>query len=134
MARRGFLSRLTGAIRRAISGRPPERERAAPPPPESRQEQRQQERREEREFRDTWNADGGRGSYRRNRDVFDSIPGIADSDHDEQIELWDSYIRNMVNGTRQRNDPRNPFWSDVGIHPRDFDWDEFRQAMGYSRR
>lgn len=132
MARRGFLSRLTGAIRRAFSGRPPERESpASPPEPPEFKGGQKRERQEERDFRNTWNRAGGHGSYSRNRDVFDSIPGVAESDHDEQIDLWDSYIRNMVNGHHRRNDPRNPFWSDIGIHPRDFDWDEFRRAMGY---
>jgi hypothetical protein len=130
VARRGFFSRLAGGIR-SIFGTPREETRAAP---SSRSQQREQERREEREFRQVWRDDGGHGSYSRHRDLFDAIPGIAESDHDEQIELWDSYIRNMINGTHRRNDVRNPFWSDVGIHPRDFDWDEWRDAQGYSRR
>jgi hypothetical protein len=73
-------------------------------------------------------------SYREHREVFFSLPGVVDEDHGEQLELWRSYLQNMVKGNYRRNDPRNPFWSDIGIHPSDFDWEGFRSAMGYRNR
>lgn len=73
------------------------------------------------------------------RETFLSIPGImTETEPDERLELWESYVRNMVVGADtggRRDDPsRNPFWGEVGISPRRFDWGDWRHAMGYSKR
>jgi hypothetical protein len=97
----------------------------------------EREARPENDFRQAWMQEHlsrpGR-TYQKNIDMFRQIPGVAGEPHDEQVELWRSYINNMVRGAHRRNDPANPFWSDIGLHPSDFDWDAFRTAMGYKAR
>jgi hypothetical protein len=63
---------------------------------------------------------------------------MTETDPAERLELWESYVRNMVVGSdlggRRDDIARNPFWSEVGISPRRFDWQDWRMAMGYSKR
>lgn len=125
---RGLVGRIVEAVKDAFT---------APPEPSEPEPRERPARSHERDMQDAWREEtrqrAGR-SYQRHRDLFDSIPGIDDEDDDERDYLWRSYIENMVNGRHRRNDPSNPFWSDIGLDPRDFDWDEFRTAMGYKGR
>lgn len=100
--------------------------------------QRREQARRERErdpFRQVWMEQTisrpGR-SYANHRELIAALPGFQDLDEDEQLEIWEDYIRYMINGESnyRRNDPRNPFWSTAGIHPRNFDWDEWRATFG----
>lgn len=53
---------------------------------------------------------------------------------DEFEAFWRDYIRYMVKskGSKYRlHDLRNPFFQNWNIHPDDFDWWEWREAMGY---
>lgn len=73
--------------------------------------------------------------YRLQLETFLSVPGVVtETTNAERLELWGIYVEYMVNGRERRNSPDNPFWRAVGIDPRDFDWDEFRTALGYKRR
>jgi ABC-type nitrate/sulfonate/bicarbonate transport system substrate-binding protein len=65
--------------------------------------------------------------------VFLALPGIVDEDNQERYRLWRLYVEIMVNPGHKRNDPMNGFWGELGIAPRDFDWEDWRDAMGYSK-
>lgn len=65
-------------------------------------------------------------------EVFYSIPGITEEDRDTRYQLFGDYLRVMVRGGYSK-DERDRFWSDIGIDPRDFDWDGWREVMGYRR-
>lgn len=69
-------------------------------------------------------------------ELFYSLPGIDEENRGEQLRLWQVYLDHMVVSRERRNDPANPFWREFGIDPRTvaFDWGEWRDAMGYSRR
>jgi hypothetical protein len=60
-----------------------------------------------------------------------------DLDADDKREMWDDYLEHLVGrkGSHmayRRNDLRNPFWQKWGIDPEeDFDWQAWREAMGY---
>lgn len=56
-----------------------------------------------------------------------------EDDPQEQLELWRSYVRNIVAGEGQfrRNDNQNMFWRDSGIDPQSWRWQDWREAMGY---
>ena len=71
------------------------------------------------------------GSYGRHRATFDAIPGIETEDENTQRELWESYVRNMLHPHGKVNSLDNPFWSDIGLVPEDFDegwWEDWRDA------
>lgn len=74
--------------------------------------------------------------FQHHAELFYSLPGITEEDRGEQLRLWQVYLDHMVVSRERRNDPRNPFWREFGIDPRTvaFDWGEWRDAMGYSRR
>ena len=133
MARRGFLGRITDALRavgRTFTGEPRRAEPSRRPP----ERQRQPQTPEASIWQQNTGKRAGTRAYRHHREVMQSIPYFADMDEDEQQDFWDSYTRYMVNtkGVPYRiNSLQNPFWSDVNIHPDDFDWREWREAMGY---
>lgn len=84
-------------------------------------------------MRDAWREEmlqrrPGR-SYRRHAELFNSIPDIDLETPEERDYLWRSYIENMVKGRHRRNDPNNPWWSDINMMPENFDWEEFRRAI-----
>jgi hypothetical protein len=132
MARGGFaggLARFGRAITRTIENifapSPPPRPPApAPEPPAPKPN----------EYRNVWRHERGKGSYRKNRSVFDRMMDDVDTPQDERIELWESYVHNIVNdkGRYRRNSTSNMFWRDSGIDPADFNWAAWRQAMGYT--
>lgn len=74
--------------------------------------------------------------FQRHVELFYSLPGITEEDRGEQLRLWQVYLDHMVVSAERRNDPANPFWREFGIDPATvaFDWSEWRDAMGYSRR
>lgn len=121
MARRGFFRRIFDAVQRIFTAppaRPPERE---PEEPDLDDRMRQAWRDETRSRLDR--------NFERHLELFGSIPGIELESDDEREYLWRSYIENMVRGTHRRNDPANPWWADIGLDPRDFDWAAFREAI-----
>jgi hypothetical protein len=81
-------------------------------------------------FRTVWWEESGPGSYGRARDFFDSIPAMYD-DLEDELNVWRDFIKYMLNGEGgvRRDDPANPFWSSIGLSPRDFDWAEWRQII-----
>jgi hypothetical protein len=120
----GFLSRIGRAIRNVVAPRPAPTPPPEPPPPREPAN---------REWRDVWRNEGGQGSYRKNLRVFHKVVDPIESDPDEQIALWESYVHNIVRkGRQRRNSTSNMFWRDSGIDPADFDWKLWREAMGYT--
>lgn len=140
---------------------PPEEPREPPRrPPEPPREPPRQPPREPPEapigpgggnpWRSAWNAEVPRKQqnrissdtgYSRNEifqhhvELFLSIGGIAEEPRDEQLRLWSLYLESLVAGIHgKRNDRSNVFWSEMGLDPRDFDWEDWRDGMGYSRR
>jgi hypothetical protein len=59
-----------------------------------------------------------------------------EADPGERLELWQSYVENIVapRGRERRQSPSNVFWRDSGIDPVDFNWQAWREAMGYTGR
>lgn len=127
----GFLSRIGRAIRNVVAPRPsPPRE-----PPERPREPPEREREPgNREYRDIWRAERGQGNYKKHLKVFHSLIDPVESDPDEQLALWESYVSNIVRprGRNRRQDINNMFWRDSGIDPQDFNWVRWREAMGYT--
>jgi len=72
------------------------------------------------------------GFYDTQFSFFMDLPGMDEEDEDTIDYLWDSYQRNMLHPRHRYriDDPRNPFWSDIGMHPSNFDWQEFRRVYG----
>lgn len=155
MARRGLFGRaldwLTGSGRPATARQPPQESSRTSEPPEPPREPPRQSGGSGDTFRDVFNDDVPRALRQRISDdtgysanevfqahyeLFASLPGVQEDDREEQLRLWDIYLEHMVATDEIRNDPSNPFWSEFGLDPRDvgFDWDEWRNAMGYSRR
>jgi hypothetical protein len=140
MARGGFLGRIGrafGRVERAIERiiAPP---RPAPPPAPPQPPGRGGPPIRRDPYREIWrdHKRGRKGSFERNYRVFSKLVDPVVEDDDEKRELWESFIRNIVNGEgdRRRNSTSNMFWRDSGIDPRDFDWALWRQAMGYTGR
>lgn len=50
----------------------------------------------------------------------------------ERMEVWRDYLDVMVMGNTDHM-TRNEFFESIGLDPRDFDWEGWREAMGYSR-
>lgn len=93
-----------------------------------------QRARERDPYLSSWNTLSNRAGYLDHRDFFqDKIVGPADLDAEEQLELWQDYIRYMTrsNNAYRLNTLNNPFWAASGMHPDDFDWYGWREAMGY---
>jgi hypothetical protein len=145
MARRGFFGRVADAARRAAHAvfpvipkkprRPPE---PPPEPPREPPKRRKPGITSPRDlYRQIWIEERlqrpGR-SYAKHLELFMSLPGMIDEELPERLEFWRMYAQYMVKGIHRRNDRANPFWSATGLHPGDFDWDEFRTAMGYKKR
>jgi hypothetical protein len=136
MARRGFFSRITNAIR-SIFSREHEKPSAGPDyfPPGPEEVYRSFQQR----MRDEWNRQhpNRKFSFRKNYEfLVDLDNGYNIFDEDEIFIDWRDYIRYMVKGDSPylRRDPRNPFWPRIGIDPIDFPWDDWRAAMGYKAR
>lgn len=130
MARGGFFGRVFKGVKDLFRAPPAREEPSEPDEPSPRRSRRDP-------FQQIWLEEtlGRPGRhYGRHKAIFESIPGITDDDEETREDLWRSYLENMVAGHHRRNDLSNPFWSDVGIDPRDFDWDDWRAAMGYKRR
>ena len=72
-----------------------------------------------------------RTGYLEHRDFFNSTIDHLDLDADEKLELWYIYLQHMVSGSSKRNSITNPFFQAAGLHPDNFDWWGWREAMGY---
>lgn len=165
--RRGFLRRITDAIRGAISGEPrrkasreevrrfarggrgsarvaeqyaKDRRDAAATQQAKRKRDYAERRRRERQadpYRFIWREQRApRGQdFGQHVRIFESLPGVEDMDDNERENMWRMYIQYMTRGHHRYNDiADNPFWSELGISPRDFRWADWRVARGYSRR
>lgn len=50
----------------------------------------------------------------------------------EQHDMFRQYLDIMVTGHHSREE-REAFYYEIGIDPRDIDWEDWRELMGYSR-
>jgi hypothetical protein len=134
MARRfGFVGRIGRALKNIVAPSPAPAPPRQPPPREA-PEPPSAPRRDE--YREIWrdNKTGRAGNYRKNLKVFHSVIDRIEADPEERLLLWESYVQNMVNprGRKRRQDPSNMFWRDSGLDPDNFNWEAWRQAMGYT--
>ena len=80
-------------------------------------------------YREVWDDEGGAGSFNRAVRFFRALPVRYDT-RDEEMQVWESFVANMTKDTGFRyNDPGNPFWSAIGMNPRNFDWAGWRAAV-----
>jgi hypothetical protein len=80
-------------------------------------------------YREVWNDEGGDGSFSRDLSFFQSLPIKYDT-RDEEMTAWEYFVRYMTKDSGYRyGDPGNPFWSQIGRNPRDFDWAGWRAAV-----
>jgi hypothetical protein len=61
---------------------------------------------------------------------------IQDEDKEDQLDAWYDYILAWVTDDESdrrviTKDHRGPWWHDMAISDRDFDWAAWRQARGY---
>lgn len=150
MARLGFFGRIGKAIGRTadrianVFTPKPEPRRATPrpsprpapspsTPPSPRGTRDRQRARERDPYLRIWNQLSRRRGYLEHRDLMDEVLSGLNVDEDTKLEYWEAYIRYMVNieGGTRLNDIRNPFWQITHMHPDDFNWYEWREAMGY---
>lgn len=133
MARRGFFGRIRDAIRNVVAP-PTGRHRPQPPPEPPRPPTPTGPSRNE--YREIWRdyATPRGASYQSNLAAFHAAIDPIEEDPQERLDLWRSYVRNIVAGEGQfrRNDTANLFWRDTGMDPRDFNWQRWRAAMGFT--
>ena len=65
--------------------------------------------------------------------VFLAIPGAMDAHGEERYQMFNDYLRVMVRGGYSCEE-RDAFFNRMGIHPGNFDWDNWRAIMGYRRQ
>jgi hypothetical protein len=66
-------------------------------------------------------------------ELFLSLPGMTEEDRDTRYNLFGEYVNIMVAGGHTV-DERRAWFSEQGISARDFDWERWREVMGYRRR
>ena len=66
-------------------------------------------------------------------EIFLNMPGIEDEAPRIRYALWTHYVDVMVKGNVSTEDRRD-FFADVGTHYENFEWSDWREAMGYPRR
>lgn len=80
-------------------------------------------------FREVWDDEGGIGNFSRDLAFFQSLP-VQYETRQEEMQTWEYFVQYM---TRESgfmfNDPGNPFWSQIGLNPRDFNWSGWRAAV-----
>lgn len=128
MARGGFLGRVGRALRKILPPAP--HPRHAPPPREP--PPREPPPPSKNDFKQAWRDNRGGGNYKKNLALFHRLVDPIARDADEQLDLWESYIKHMTRGRERRNSTSNMFWRDTGIDPSDWDWAAWRQAMEYT--
>lgn len=100
-----------------------------------RRARRDRQRARERDpYLASWNTLTNRPGYLDHRDFFGNhIMEGLDLDPEEELELWQAYITYMTqsNNAFRLNSLDNPFWNISNIHPDNFDWYNWREAMGY---
>jgi hypothetical protein len=57
----------------------------------------------------------------------EEMAGFDQMDHGDQLQAWTDYIDAFVNG----DGDRDTFFEDMGYDAADFDWDGWREIMGY---
>jgi hypothetical protein len=122
------LPRLAGTGNRRVP--PPPTPPPPPPPPPSRPVPPPPPGGRNRLIlaREIWvtEYDLPRSQFPGHYEVFISLP-VSELDLDDFLDAWREYIETWVQGEKDREE----FWRSLGINPRDFDWEGWRQAMGY---
>lgn len=133
MARGGFIGRIARAIRNVFA---PPRHAPPPPPPRPPEPRPPEPGPSGSDYRRVWRENDGKGSYQKNLKLFHSVVDPIEPDPDEQLDLWESYVKHIVTprGRERRQSTANMFWRDSGIDPGDFRWQQWREAMGYTGR
>lgn len=75
----------------------------------------------------------GAGGFNANWDTFTQLGGVQEMTSDEVLTGWEHYVDVFVNDEQLHQDPGNDFFEYMGMDPRDFDWEAWRDANGYSR-
>jgi hypothetical protein len=129
----GFFKRIREAVSSFFTGNVEE--------PPSRAPVRQGRERQRARERDPYLADWdgrhlNRTGYLNHKDLIDDMALTYNLDESEKRELWNDYMKYIVGrkderASYRRNDIHNPFWQKWGIDPDSFDWDAWREAMGY---
>lgn len=138
---RRVIQRITGIGRPKEP--PPERPSPPPPPPPSGAPPVDRTAR----YRQIWNRTAspgvirevsGRTGYSREEqeqahlEIFLAMPGMMEEEARERYRLWGQYVRVMVNGNVSKRE-REEFFEELYLDERDFDWQLWREIMGYSR-
>jgi len=137
VARRGFLSRIVGAIRDAFTRDEEPRRTPVPPQEPPGRGGPERRRRAPDPYLDDWRGlTRERTGYLNHKDIIDDMAFEYNLPEDEKQELWHDYLTYLVGrrGTRAQyryRDPNNPFWTKWNIDPDSFDWHAWREAMGY---
>jgi hypothetical protein len=122
VARRGLFSRLAGIFK------------SRPEPADESRRTRSRTREPLNPFEQVWAEEKlsrPNRDYYAHRELFYSLPGVVQESPDEQLELWRTYLNTMT----VKGGDRRHFENTFGVNlKRDFDWDEWRTAMGYRRR
>jgi hypothetical protein len=66
-------------------------------------------------------------------ELFLSLPGMIEEDRDIRYNLFGEYVNVMIAGGHTK-EQRNRWFATQGLSPRDFDWQHWREVMGYRRR
>lgn len=137
MARGGFFRRAFNAVRDFFTGESGEEPSRATP----RADRDRQRARERDPMLRDWDRQvgGTRAGYLNHKELIEDMAAANDLDNEDKQALWNDYLKYMVGkrGERapyRRNDLQNPFWQNWGIDPEMFDWDAWREAMGYNEQ
>jgi hypothetical protein len=60
-------------------------------------------------------------------DMFDRIPGVQFLDTEDRADSFELFYENFV----ENGHDREAFFEYMGMEPRDFPWEEWREWMGY---
>lgn len=63
-------------------------------------------------------------------EIFLSLPGMTEEDRGDRLYYWGQYLDATASGGQTMQQ----WLRDTGYDPRDFDWQMWRETIGYSRR
>lgn len=81
-----------------------------------------------------WKGDHIRPGFLEHRATVEMYESALDLDERDRRQFWAEYLHYMVSdrsGVKRNDTESNPFWNNWGINPDAFDWQAWREAMGY---
>lgn len=66
-------------------------------------------------------------------EIYHSMPGVEELTSQQRHQEFAEYLDLMVRGMHSRAE-REGFFMAMGIEPADFDWEHWRDLMGYNRQ